>query len=81
LLVFIEDWNEYIIFNIFNYKNSAPEFSFLDNVIILSMFMSSFIFCDSEWSFRVEGNMWRFMYCLYFSGLSIFALPLTETNI
>ena len=23
----------------------------------------------------VEGNMWRFMYCLYFSGLSIFVLP------
>jgi hypothetical protein len=27
LLIFIEDQNEYIIFNIFNYKNSAPEFT------------------------------------------------------
>jgi hypothetical protein len=27
LLIFIEDQNEYIIFNIFKYKNSAPEFT------------------------------------------------------
>jgi len=27
LLIFIEDQNKYIFFNIFNYKNSAPEFT------------------------------------------------------
>jgi hypothetical protein len=58
------------IFNITPWRRLIIEGAFIDPIIILFMFMLSFIFCDNMWSFWVEANLCRFFFidCNLFSS-------------
>ena len=79
LLIFIEDQNEYIIFNIFNYKNSAPEFTpGFKWGSCYSIF--SFIFMFFRSLFVLLSFFICSLCCMFFLDLRILITPLVSSN-
>ena len=76
LLIFIEDQNEYIIFNIFNYKNSAPEFT---PGFKWGSCYSMFSFICMYFRSLLSVFIWS-LCCMFFLDLRILITPLVSSN-